>query len=221
MNDEEHSEVLDLFTQQPFFQHILKQETERKRENAKLDATLDELAGCLQNIALSLQSGPWKPAKVMKLVELLCDALRCADLRDGATVWQSMLLCMLTVIKGNCTKMSPASRAGVLQHLKRFGTETDITRRDDADSDTDTMWPISLRKVILSRSHTRPGIDDGGVLGWIDNAQQEPWREKWPVHVLMHDAVALGCAHVCTHDGVFVLISFPRSQIWDAGSFVY
>jgi hypothetical protein len=217
MNTEDQNEVLDLFTQQPFFQYLMKLKTEMRQERVNPDNTLDELANYLQNVSLSLQSGRWSSAQMMKLIMCLCSALRDVEKRDEEGVWQSMLLCMLTVIKSNSTKMSAVSRCGVLQHLKSFNTESVVK----CEAQRDAVWPMSLRKVILTRSQARPAADDGCVCGWIDDVQQEPWRDECPVHVLLHDAVQLGRANVCSHDGVFVLIYFPKGQIWDAGLFIF
>jgi len=215
---DDHEEVLSIFTQQPFFQHILKLESERKQDTTKVDTSLDELAIYIQNVSFSLQSGGWNGVQVLKLISCLCTALRDVEKQnDTVAATQSVLLGMLTVIKANNTKLSNASRNIFLKHLKSF----DEKNAGKVETYPDVMWPMSLRKVILTRSQNRPCADDAMVFGWMDEIQQDPWSEEWPVHVLFHDAIHLGCASVCTHDGVFVLIPFPKGQIWDAGLFVF
>jgi hypothetical protein len=78
-----------------------------------------------------------------------------------------------------------------------------------------TLPMSTLRKVVLQQS------DDECVYGWVDDSTQDQWAAECVVHVLLRDAVALGRGSVLTHDGVFVAVSLPRSQIQDAELFVY
>ena len=210
--DTEH-DVLDLFTRQPFFQLLVKLDSERKEPTADRCSGGDELALFLQNTSFSLQSGGWDTGKILELTESVNHALRSVPAPERASLAQSMLLCILHVIKASNAKMSAKTRETFLGCLKSFANR-DPSHAQPAPT-VAIVAPAALRKVVLQQS------DDECVYGWVDDSAQDPWAAECVVHVLLRDAVALGRGSVLTHDGIFVALSLPKTQISDAELFVY
>jgi hypothetical protein len=220
MQEEDSADVLRLFTQQPFYQQILKLEAERGHDPPPNDGfARNELALYIQNVSFSLQSGGWDPAKITGLALRLASALNDLQGHGDAALCQSVLLGMLHGIKAHNARMSDDCRSRILGQMQEFDN-TSAEKQSPQTNGPAVLWPMSLRKVILTRSPERPTAENSGVTGWVD-ALQQPWREEWSVHVILHDAVGLGRASVHSHDGVFVLISFPKTQVWDAELFLF
>jgi hypothetical protein len=228
MNSEH--EVLDLFMRQPFFQLLTRLDSDKA--NTSDCTSADELALFLQNTSLSLQSGWWDTEKIFELTEAVCGVLKSIRPRERACLAQSVLLSVLNVIKAGNAKMSPDTRLAFLDCLKSFA-DVDANAQPPAPPsvrllpDTDPLLalpadPFALQKVtVLPLPDASRTENDAPIHGWVHDGAQDSWAAECVVHVLLRDAVALGRGSVLTHDGVFVALSLPKTQIRDAELFVY